>query len=197
MNMFKNTLTIIGLTAAMTLSAAAHSAVVIITGLIVVSTGSLASLLPPGTAFSGSLDWGGSTLDGGQVVLGGLCFTDDASGLPPISGTCGALPAVPILPTGESVYDGTPAAPGSTFEQIGTTFDGTSGDLNILALPPTLGLPITITISFDNPDAGTVFADGGTLGTASGAFTVVPVPAAAWLFGSALLGLGVVKRKKA
>ncbi len=31
----------------------------------------------------------------------------------------------------------------------------------------------------------------------SAADVVVPVPAAAWLFGSALLGLGVVKRKKA
>jgi hypothetical protein len=27
--------------------------------------------------------------------------------------------------------------------------------------------------------------------------TAVPTPAAAWLFGSALLGLGVIKRKKA
>ena len=32
---------------------------------------------------------------------------------------------------------------------------------------------------------------------AATAWSVVPIPAAAWLFGSALLGLGVVKRKKA
>ena len=31
----------------------------------------------------------------------------------------------------------------------------------------------------------------------SGSVSTVPIPAAAWLFGSALLGLGVVKRKKA
>jgi hypothetical protein len=37
-----------------------------------------------------------------------------------------------------------------------------------------------------------IFADDFTL-----ALNPVPIPAAAWLFGSALLGLGVVKRKKA
>ena len=36
----------------------------------------------------------------------------------------------------------------------------------------------------------------GTSGT-SWSVASVPLPAAAWLFGSALLGLGVIKRKKA
>ncbi len=41
-------------------------------------------------------------------------------------------------------------------------------------------------------------ANSGALATTiSGTVSAVPVPAAAWLFGSALLGLGVVKRKKA
>lgn len=33
--------------------------------------------------------------------------------------------------------------------------------------------------------------------TVSGSVSTVPIPAAAWLFGSALLGLGIVKRKNA
>ena len=38
---------------------------------------------------------------------------------------------------------------------------------------------------------------GGLAATSSLTPNVVPVPAAAWLFGSALLGLGVIKRRKA
>ena len=50
--------------------------------------------------------------------------------------------------------------------------------------------------------AGNPFASGGALYNPltfdqSGQVTVVPLPAAAWLFGSALLGLGALKRKKA
>ena len=37
----------------------------------------------------------------------------------------------------------------------------------------------------------------GNVGEDMTTATIVPLPAAAWLFGSALLGLGVVKRKKA
>jgi hypothetical protein len=40
------------------------------------------------------------------------------------------------------------------------------------------------------------FLDSSWNYTVSLEVTAVPIPAAAWLFGSALLGLGVVKRKK-
>ena len=45
----------------------------------------------------------------------------------------------------------------------------------------------------------TVNGDSFSFSYAHGTFTpaVIPIPAAAWLFGSALLGLGVVKRKTA
>jgi hypothetical protein len=200
MIMLKKTIALIGLTAAMTLSAAANAATVSIAGTIDDATGALASLTPPGTAFVGELDWSGTLNDPSQVLLGGFCFTTDASGLPPTSGTCGALSAVPILPTGETTYDGTPAAPGSTFEQAGTTFDGTSGIINILTFSPTFNAFIPIALTFNADGTGSVFADAGALGTASGpldwTITAVPVPAAAWLFGSALLGLAGIKRRK-
>ena len=196
--MLKKLIALSGLTVVLSLSTAANAASVVIDGVIDGATGALASLTPPGTAFSGTLEWDG-TLTAGQVLLGGFCFTDDASGLPPTSGTCGALSAVPILTTGSTTYDGTIAPPGSTFEQVGTTFDGTVGDLNILTFSPTFNAYIPITLSFDGTGTGGVFADAGALGTAFGEFTVVgevPVPAAAWLFGSALLGLAGIKRRK-
>ena len=169
-----------------------------IDGVIDDSTGALASLTPPGTAFTGNLEWTGTLDEGSQVLLGGFCFTTDAAGLPPTSGTCGALAAVPILVTGETTYDGTPAAPGSTFEQAGTTFDGSSGDINILTFSPTFNAFIPIVLSFNGDGTGSVFADAGALGTASGPLTYspVPVPAAAWLFGSGLLGLAGIGRSR-
>ncbi len=169
-----------------------------ITGTIDAATGALLALYPPGTAFTGVLDWSGQ-LDGVQILLGGSCFTDDASGLPTTSATCGALGAVPILATDQTTYDGTAAATGSTFQQTtGTDFDGTSGVLNLLAFSSTFNVNIPISLTFDGSGGGTSFADGGFSGTASGPFTVneVPVPAAAWLFISAIGGLGVVKRFK-
>jgi hypothetical protein len=46
---------------------------------------------------------------------------------------------------------------------------------------------------------GSPYSDtpGNATGTAWSVAAVVPLPAAAWLFGSALLGLGALKRKKA
>lgn len=169
-----------------------------ITGAIDDATGALAALYPPGTTpFTGDLDWNGQ-LEGVQILLGSDCFTDDASGLPPSSATCGALGVVPILPTGETTYDGTAAAPGASFEQAGSTFDGTSGVLNLLTYSSSFDIFIPISLTFDGSGGGESFADAGGLGTASGAFTVneVPLPAAAWLFISAIGGLGVIKRFK-
>lgn len=169
-----------------------------ITGAIDSGTGALGTLYSTGTVFTGVLDWSGQ-LDGVQILLGSDCFTDDASGtMPPTSATCGTAGVVPILPTGQTVYDGTAAAAGSTFQQAGSTFNGTSGVLNLLAFSSTFNVNIPISLTFDGSGGGTSFADGGFSGTASGPFTVneVPVPAAAWLFISAIGGLGVVKRFK-
>ena len=131
----------------------------------------MASLAPVGTSFAGTLEWNGA-LDDGQVTLAGFCFTADASGLPPTSPTCGALSAVPLLVTGSSVYDGTLPPAGSTFEQAGTTFNGVTGLLNIISFSPTFSVNIPIDMTFDGAGGGSLIADAGALGTASGAFTV-------------------------
>ena len=199
----KLTKTISTLVTALGLSAMAsvtQAAEITITGLIDDATGALAALTPPGTAFSGTLDWddGSGTLVGGQVLLGGFCFTDDATGLPPTSPTCGALSAVPLLNTGAPGYDGSLNA--GPYDQAGTTFDGTSGDINILAFSPTFNVNIPIAISINGDGTGSVLADAGALGTASGPLTyttsAVPVPAAAWLFGSGLIGLAGIGRSR-
>ena len=53
--------------------------------------------------------------------------------------------------------------------------------------------PTTLDITAPSGLGGLVL--DGTTFSATGVSTVIPVPAAAWLFGSALLGLGVVRRK--
>jgi hypothetical protein len=197
-------MTVIGLSA---LAAVAQAAPINIAGTIENGTGALAQLLPLGTAFAGVFDWSG-TLDGGQVSMGdnmaGFCFTSDATGLPPTSPTCdAALASLPMLRTGQVVYDGNANAPGSTFEQAGTTFDGNAGLLSITTYAPTAQVWILIDLVFNGDGSGALFAEAGSLGSASGCFSygggsceVVPVPAAAWLFGSALIGLAGIKRKK-
>lgn len=195
----------VALTAAASVTQAAH---ITISGVIDAGTGALATLLPVGTAFAGVLDWSG-TLDGGQLTTGdgsmaGFCFTSDAAGLPPASPTCdAALSAVPMLRTGEVSYSGIANAPGSTFEQAGTTFDGNAGLLSITTYSATGNFAILIDLVFNGDGSGALFADAGILGSASGCFSyggggceVVPVPATVWLFGSALIGLAGIKRKK-
>ena len=170
----------------------------VISGAITGGDGALISLAPIGTPFAGELDWSGGTLNGGQVTLGGFCFTDDASGLPPTSPTCGALSAVPLYATGQTSYVGDAPPPGSTYEQAGTTYDGTSGLLKLTAFSPTFGVNIFIDLLFAGDGTGTLNATTVALGSAQGTFDVapVPVPAAAWLFGSAMLGLAGIGRSR-
>ena len=200
MKLLKKISTVVAVIGFSAMASISQAVEITITGTIDAATGALASLTPPGTAFSGTLNWddGSGTLIGGQVLLGGFCFTDDASGLPPTSPTCGALSAVPLLNTGGPVYDGTLNA--GPYDQAGTTFDGTSGDINILAFSPTFNVNIPIAITLNGDGTGAVLADAGVLGTASGPLTytpsAVPVPAAAWLFGSALVGLAGVGRSR-
>lgn len=195
------------LAAALTLSAlttVSQAANISIGGTVDASTGALSSLYEVGTAFTGELVWSG-TLDGAWVNLGGECFTSNASGVGTLNspaGNCGGpllAPVTPVLATGETGYDGTPAAPGSTFQQAGTTFDGTSGNLNLLVFSSVFQGPIPITLSFIGDGTGSFFVNGGQFGTVGGAFTAtsdVPIPAAAWLFGSGLIGLAAMKRKR-
>ncbi len=68
------------------------------------------------------------------------------------------------------------------FQAVTTTFTATSGHLN-------LGDALEVRLMSAGPE---LMFDNFQLDASP-----VPVPAAAWLFGSALLGLGVVKRKKA
>lgn len=186
------------------LATVSQAATITLAGAVDSATGALASLAPAGTAFSGFLEWDAGTLTDGQVLLSGFCFTPDAVGAPPTSGTCGTLSAVPMLPTGETGYDplfnagGVPA--GTTFQQAGTTFDGNSGLLKLNTYSPTFNAPIFIDLVFNGDGTGNMVADAGFLGGAEGAFTysAVPVPAAAWLFGSGLIGLaGIGRNRKA
>ncbi len=181
---------------AFTLASAAQAASISITSL---DPGYI-PLPGPGNSplvFSGDLEWNNSTLTGGQILLADFCFTDDASGLPSTSPTCGALSAVPILSTGQPTYDGTPVAPGSTFQQVGTTFDGNSGLLTLTAYSPTYDTNIFIDLLFNGDGTGNLVVTPAFPINAEGGFTytTIPVPAAAWLFGSALIGLVSLNRK--
>ena len=162
----------IALLGSLFISMSVSASAVLISGSISGGTGALATLAPPGTAFAGDLDWTGS-LVGAKVTLGGFCFTDDASGLnPTTSPTCGSLAVVPLLTTGSPVYNGTPAPPGATFQQAGTTFNGSTGVLKLIAYSPSFSVNVAIDLTFNGDGTGSVSADAGALGTATGAFTV-------------------------
>jgi hypothetical protein len=74
--------------------------------------------------------------------------------------------------------------------------DGVASTGNILSNSDFIGGPLLFQAgeryTFSNEAAA------GEVGNISGFYTSpVPIPATAWLFGSALLGLGAVKRRKA
>lgn len=194
---FKNTLVkAAAVLAISTLAAAVQATTISITSQspdVLPLPGSPATLLD----FSGDLEWNNGTLTSAQILASDFCFTDDALGLPPISPSCGALAAVPILATGVATYDGASPAPGSTFEQAGSTFDGNSGLLKLSSYSPTFGINIFIDLLFDGDGTGTMTVTSD-LGQNDGEFTysAVPVPAAAWLFGSALIGVVGLNRKR-
>lgn len=153
-------------------------------GTVDTATGALGTLVPPGTPVGGPISYddaavatgtvGPSGILGIDINVGGFCFTSgpDNTGCP--SG--GAY--VPI----------------TSIDAAAVTFAGmtpTGGMLDVTTFSPSFG--IFIPISFDLT-AGTFLATS-PLGDASGTFQVVPVPAAVWLFGSALLGLAARRRR--
>jgi hypothetical protein len=157
-------------------------------GEVLVSTGALAGLITPvpqplggsvtydDTAIAGGLA-GPSDILGVNITVGAFCFALDTA-------ACAA---------------GTAPVPVTSIDAAAVTFAGgapTGGSMEVTTFSSTFG--ISIPISFDLT-AGTFLGDAGFLGTVSGTFApvaAVPVPAAAWLFGSALLGLAGIGRKR-
>jgi hypothetical protein len=160
-------------TLVLTLAATMSYAAIPITGVITNSTGLLKVLVPVGSPTDGTFDWS-TYLEGGTVEVTTFCFSELAVGFPkPTSVNCpSTVITVPILATGQTSYDGTANPPGSHFEQAGTTFDGTSGVLEVLTYSPTFFVNISITINFNANGTGTLHADGGlVVGTADADFT--------------------------
>lgn len=186
------------------LATVSQAATLSISGSIDTATGAFAGLAPVGTTVMGALDWDAGALLGGIVELGvsagtNQCFTTDATGSSGSIGSssCAASSAVsPVLATGETGYVDGPG--GATFQQAGTTFDGTSGLLSTLVYSDLLTATFAVDYIFNGDGTGDFFAYSSIFGSASGAFEVsaVPLPAAAWLLISALGGLVVAKRRQ-
>jgi hypothetical protein len=196
--MFKKTLAFAAL---LVFSLSANAAIVSLSGVVTTSSGAFPLFAPIGTTLESTLDWDGVLFGGRAELSSGQCFSSDVSGtgVSIASPTCTSGYALsPVLTTGQTTYDGTPAAPGSQFEQPGTTFDGTSGLLKTLAYSEVFDANIVIDYTFIGDGTGTFFAEAAGFGNAGGTFDVatVPLPAAAWLFISALGGLVVAKRKQ-
>ncbi len=100
------------------------------------------------------------------------------------------------------VFD--PETPGSVLTFAGGGGFTSSGIVIDLQSPSALNITMTGTWSLDGFDdtAGRLILTADSLGgdglftfSASGTVTAIPVPAAVWLFGSALAGLGFVRRR--
>ena len=156
-----------------------------LSGEVTVATGAFEALTPVGTPVAGPIVIDDVALGGiagpGDIIsidvnVGGFCFSTEDPSACPLGGA-----DVPIVSIDGAAIDL-------------TSLPVVGGFLDVTAFSPTFG--INIPIMFDL-GAGTFFADGGALGTVSGTveLRVVPIPAAAWLFGSAMLGLFGLRRR--
>lgn len=164
----------------------ANALVVDYAGTVLASTGALATLVPPGTAVGGPVSYDDAAVATGTVGPAGILSIDINVG-----GFCFSTgPDVSGCPLGGALV------PVSSIDAAAVTFAGTTptgGFLDVTTFSPSFG--IFIPISFDLT-AGTFLATS-PLGDASGTFApaVVPVPAAVWFMGSALLGLVGMRRR--
>ena len=169
----------------------------------------LTLLLTANAALAAPVDWtlNGWSLDGGDTVTGSFVFDSDL-------GTFSNVNVSSTLGPESYSFIGL-GADATTLEFVtgdpGGDLSGTSvvlasiggggmtnaggGPLSVLTQGGTN--PLSSQSTCDNADCTIVssprfLTSGNITGT-----PVVPIPAAAWLFGSALIGLGVIKRKKA
>ena len=170
------------------LSLNAQAYIIELDGVVTEAVGLIATNTSVGDSFTGSIDVNDAAIGNGVITAadingfvftaGGGCWSTDITTCP--AGTT-AQSNSPVNAANVSV-DGIGAPTGGTIESGIPLGQG--------ALP--------MTIDFDN---GTFFIDGSVAASTLGAdFQVtspVPIPAAVWLFGSALLGLVGVRRKAA
>ncbi|MFK8030266.1 MAG: hypothetical protein AB8G18_08490 [Gammaproteobacteria bacterium] len=184
--MFKKVLSSLALALVATFSLSSNAATLTYEGGVTDATGAFIALTPPGsTPVGGPIVVDDAALAAGSIGIadilsidvnvGGFCFAT-------AGGDCGgAGTLVPIESIDSAAITGTAGTLGGSF--------------SVTAFSPTFMVSIPI---FFDLDAGTFAADGGALGTVSGVGTLeaapVPVPAAVWLFGSALLGLMGLRR---
>ncbi|MEM7083663.1 MAG: hypothetical protein AAF465_13110 [Pseudomonadota bacterium] len=185
--MFKKTLSALFVALVASVSLGAQAATLTITGEVTTAGGAFVALTPIGTPVGGPIVVDDTALASGSIGIadiisidvnvGGFCFATGA-------GDCGGMGTiVPITSIDSAAITGSSGTLGGSF--------------SVTAFSPTF--MVSIPIVFDL-DAGTFSADGGALGTVGGTVSVeapapVPVPAAVWLFGSALLGLMGIRRR--
>lgn len=138
---------------------------------------------------------GTTSSDATYVVTDGILSFDTAADTISIVGTISALSitSMPLLSGSFSsfTYNAIPAAGGGTTE----IFTGTGPDTKSDYLLAALGVDLSTPFEFFGFTIES--ANGNVVGTDI-INTAVPVPAAVWLFGSGLLGLvGIARRKKA
>lgn len=164
----------------------AQAVVINYDGVVTGATGAFAGLIGPGTVISGPIDYDDAAVASGLV--GPTDFND-------ITISVGAF----CFATGSGCAVGASVVPITSIPNAAVTFSAgepTGGSFDVIAFSPTF--QASVPIAFDLT-AGTFFGDGAFLGTVEGTFapsSPVPVPAAAWLFGSAMLGLAGIGRSR-
>lgn len=172
------------------LSFSSQAAVIQYSGQMTTTTGVFETFIPaPLPAIDGFIEFDDTAIAAGiasasdilsmEMNIGAFCVATDIAACAP------GLLAMPVTAINFSAVTFTAGAP-------------TGGSMlatGVLTSPIQLTLPLIFSF-----DAGVWFTDGGPFGTLAGTgelISPIPIPAAAWLFGSALLALGGLKRKTA